>query len=191
MYNFDDSIKMYMISRQSRERDYANEMKAITMQRDVVSSHPLKISLVVSVSVNQILSNSFKFNPSYFWKSQVYIVPVAPRLSSFADLIKTVMALRDYSSICIWRRAEWAYKSIKCTLTYRKARLESLQNAQRRQIVHQKYAHINFENCADKQFFRLGTHTKNNKKMAFYLHAISFGLGIYTIIHFHIYLYTV
>ena len=32
---------------------------------------------------------------------------------------------------------------------YKIPRLESLQNAQRRQIVHRKHAYINFENCAN------------------------------------------
>ena len=31
----------------------------------------------------------------------------------------------------------------------KRPRLESLQNAQMRQIAYQKHAHINFENCSD------------------------------------------
>ncbi|CAB3989058.1 Hypothetical predicted protein [Paramuricea clavata] len=37
---------------QSRERDYSQELKSISMQQDAVTNHPLKISVVVSTTVD-------------------------------------------------------------------------------------------------------------------------------------------
>ena len=43
-------------SRQSRERDYMKELKSIAVQQDVVTNHPLKATVVVSVSISSEFS---------------------------------------------------------------------------------------------------------------------------------------
>ena len=45
-----DSLRLP--SRQSRERDYMKELKSIAVQQDVVTNHPLKATMVVSVSIS-------------------------------------------------------------------------------------------------------------------------------------------